>query len=210
MDQHQEERQTMNEEQAQERIDVLKGFYSHLATFVAVNLFLVVLNVATSPGSWWFIYPLFGWGIGLIIHAFDVFGTSAGWESRKMQELTGNTDTREELQRLSERTDNLVTILSSVDWAKIDPELLQTQKNLESTKEKVVALQNDRPQSNRQTQNKSESNQAQVTREIEKLEEFVTSSKFDYYELAAVDTAPVHSGAVHSAARNQNPDEDKK
>ena len=185
----------MNEQDAQERIEELKGFYSHLASFVAVNLFLFAINVASSPGSWWFVYPLFGWGIGLTIHAFNIFGTNSNWEERKMQELTGVTETREELQRLSERTDNLVTILSSVDWEKIDPELLQTQKNLEATKHSVASLQRDN----------NPSKQAAVTREIEKLEEFVTSSRFDYFELAAVDAAPVDAAAVDTAAVDTAP-----
>lgn len=179
----------MNEEEALDRIEELKGFYSHLASFVAVNLFLFAINVVSSPGSWWFVYPLFGWGIGLAIHAFNIFGTNANWENRKLQELTGVSETREELQRLSERTDNLVTILSSVDWEKIDPELLQTKTNLETTRQSIASLKQER----------SPSRQAAVTREIEKLEEFVTSSRFDYYELAAVDSAAVETAAVDAA-----------
>jgi hypothetical protein len=43
---------------------------------------------------WWFYWPLIGWGIGLGLHAFGVFGFSGGggpwgrqWEERKIQEM---------------------------------------------------------------------------------------------------------------------------
>lgn len=165
----------MNEEQARKHIEELKGYYAHLAAFVGVNLFLFMINMVTSPSAIWFIYPLFGWGIGLIIHTVTVYGSGHDWEQRKLQELTGLNDTREELERLSERTDSLITILSSVDWEKIDPELVQTQKNLKKAQADIEALK----------KGESAENQAKVKEEIEKLEAFVTSSKFDYYEMAA-------------------------
>ena len=45
------------------------GLYTHLAVFVAVILFLAVLNFATSPGAIWFHWPMFGWGVAVAIHA---------------------------------------------------------------------------------------------------------------------------------------------
>lgn len=165
----------MNEEQARERVEELRGYYSHLASFAAVNAFLMILNLATSPSNLWFIYPLFGWGIGLAIHTANVFWTGSDWEERKIEQLTGLRQTQDELQRLSERTDNLIKILSSVNWENIDPDLLNTKENLEDAQQKIVRLRN---------QSDPES-QEEVTRQIEKLEAFVTSSKFDYYDLAA-------------------------
>ena len=167
----------MNEEQAQEHIEELRGYYAHLGSFVGVNLFLFMINMITDSSNIWFVYPLFGWGIGLIAHTIGVFFSGHDWEARKMQELTGLSNTQEELERLSERTENLITILSSVNWGKIDPELMDTKQNLESAKQTIVQLK-DRGDA---------TSQEQVTREIEKLEEFVTSSKFDYYDLAARD-----------------------
>jgi hypothetical protein len=37
-----------------------------------------------------------------------VFGTGSDWEERKMQELTGWSMTQLELERLADRTDNLI------------------------------------------------------------------------------------------------------
>lgn len=59
---------------AKKRVEEKKGFYYHLITFALVNLFLFILNMLTSPGFYWFLIPLMGWGIGLIIHYFTVFG----------------------------------------------------------------------------------------------------------------------------------------
>ena len=165
----------MNQEQAEERIGQLKDYYSHLASYVAVNLFLFALNMLNNPDNIWFVYPLFGWGIGMAIHTAEVFWTGSDWEERKREELTGLRATQDEMQRLSERTDALVTILSNVNWEKIDPELLETREMLEAAKATLGQLKSqDDP-----------GGQRQVTAQIEKLEKFVTSPKFGYYELAA-------------------------
>jgi hypothetical protein len=86
----------MNYEDAKERVEQLRGFYMHLAAFLLVNLFLIVTNWLTSPGDWWFYWPLFGWGIGLTLHGFSVFfdGGIFGkqWESKKIKELMGDNE----------------------------------------------------------------------------------------------------------------------
>jgi hypothetical protein len=44
-----------------------------------------------SPDSLWFIWPLMGWGVGVVIHALSAFGFGPGfgadWEARKIREL---------------------------------------------------------------------------------------------------------------------------
>ncbi len=54
-----------------------------------VNALLFVLNQVTSPGHYWFVWPLFGWGLGLVFHAMSVFGGlwDGSWEERKIKEL---------------------------------------------------------------------------------------------------------------------------
>lgn len=44
------------------------GFRIHLRVFIMVNLLLVVTWFGTGAGYPWFVYPLFGWGIGLVAH----------------------------------------------------------------------------------------------------------------------------------------------
>ncbi|MBE9248356.1 2TM domain-containing protein [Dolichospermum sp. LEGE 00240] len=50
-----------------------KGFKSHLFTFLAINGFLVLLNLVVSPGYFWAIYPILGWGLGLLLHGMKVY-----------------------------------------------------------------------------------------------------------------------------------------
>jgi len=75
---------------AKSRVNQLRGFYTHLTTFIVVNLFLLVLNLLTDPDSLWFYWVLLGWGIGLVAHALQVYGSftifGKDWEERKIQE----------------------------------------------------------------------------------------------------------------------------
>jgi hypothetical protein len=81
-------------EEAKERVQQLKGFYQHLLAYVLINLFLFVVNLLTSRGEWWFYWPLFGWGIGLVAHGASVFMEfgpwGKAWEQRKIRELMGD------------------------------------------------------------------------------------------------------------------------
>lgn len=76
-------------QEAKRRVEELKGFYWHLVMYLLVNAVLVVINLLTSPVYLWFIWPLIGWGVGLIFHAFSVFGGLWGksWEERKIREI---------------------------------------------------------------------------------------------------------------------------
>ena len=58
---------------AEKRVEEKLGFYTHAAVYVVVNIFLIVLNLVTSPDHKWFFWPLFGWGIGLLFHGVGVF-----------------------------------------------------------------------------------------------------------------------------------------
>ena len=86
MDQEQQQRY----ERARARVKELKGFYIHAAAFVLVNIGLFVINLLVG-GTWWFFWPLIFWGIGLGVHALNVFGfrgtLGRDWEERKTREL---------------------------------------------------------------------------------------------------------------------------
>lgn len=61
-------------EQARKTVEAKKGFYVHLAVYVLVNIMLVLIWAFTAGGGFpWFIYPLGGWGIGLLLHFLVVF-----------------------------------------------------------------------------------------------------------------------------------------
>ncbi|ACK66370.1 conserved hypothetical protein [Rippkaea orientalis PCC 8801] len=75
---------------ARGRVHVLKGFYIHLAIYIAVMMLLLIIDFMTG-GGWWFYWPLLGWGIGLFAHGFVVFGITGflgtKWEEKKTQDL---------------------------------------------------------------------------------------------------------------------------
>ena len=72
---------------AKQRVDELKGFYGNLISYCVVIPFLAFINYKTYWGFQWFWFPLAGWGIGLLIHAFSIFGYGSSWEERKIREL---------------------------------------------------------------------------------------------------------------------------
>jgi hypothetical protein len=55
------------------RIRAKRGFWVHFATYLAVNALLVVIWAVTSPGYFWPIWPILGWGIGVAANAVGVF-----------------------------------------------------------------------------------------------------------------------------------------
>jgi len=72
---------------AKQRVKEMKEFYGNLISYCVVIPFLIFINYSTYWGFQWFWFPLFGWGIGLTIHGFSVFGYGSDWEERKIQEI---------------------------------------------------------------------------------------------------------------------------
>ena len=58
---------------AEKRVEAKIGFYIHLAVYIAINIFLIIINLITSTAYLWFKWPLIGWGIGVFFHALGVF-----------------------------------------------------------------------------------------------------------------------------------------
>jgi hypothetical protein len=75
---------------AKRQVQALRAFYVHLATYLVVNLALFLIDAVTSPGYWWFYWPLLGWGIAVLINALSLVTTGIfgkGWEARKVREI---------------------------------------------------------------------------------------------------------------------------
>jgi len=72
---------------AQKRVKDIKEFYSHLTTYCLIIPLLIFINLYTYSDFLWFFFPMFGWGIGLAIHAFTTFGYGKDWEEKKIREL---------------------------------------------------------------------------------------------------------------------------
>lgn len=61
-------------QQAINRLKKRRDFYTHLLTYTLVNGFLVVIWAMTDlHGFFWPVFPIVGWGIGLVLNAWDVF-----------------------------------------------------------------------------------------------------------------------------------------
>ncbi|HEX3301983.1 MAG TPA: 2TM domain-containing protein [Thermomicrobiales bacterium] len=77
-------------QQARKRVEEIKGFYTHLIIYLVVNAFLFAIDFIDG-GSWWFYWPLLGWGIAVAIHGAVTFGVEGPlgkhWEERKIREL---------------------------------------------------------------------------------------------------------------------------
>lgn len=84
-------------QRARSRVMQLKAFYFHLLTYVVVIAGLFLINLLTSPRSWWFYWPALGWGIAVAIHALATFYQGflgRDWEERKTREYMDKDQAR--------------------------------------------------------------------------------------------------------------------
>jgi len=74
-------------EQARKRVEEKKDFYIHFAVYILVNIMLVIIWAVTGAGFPWFVFPLGGWGIGVLFHFLGVFVFSrqGAWERREIE-----------------------------------------------------------------------------------------------------------------------------
>ena len=61
-------------EVAIKRIQAKRGFRRHVVAYAAVNGFLVVVWIATGGSYFWPVWTIAGWGIGLGLHGWGVYG----------------------------------------------------------------------------------------------------------------------------------------
>ncbi len=64
---------TRDYERARGRAEAKYQFYVHAVVYAAVMVLLVVINLFTSPGNLWGIWPLIGWGFAVALHGARVF-----------------------------------------------------------------------------------------------------------------------------------------
>jgi 2TM domain len=82
-------------ELARERILARRrsGFVSHLWAFVSVQVVLFAINLLTSPGHWWFVYPLLGWGLALVLSARAAFSKEVS-DGKLLREMARSSVSR--------------------------------------------------------------------------------------------------------------------
>ena len=54
-------------------LDGRREFFVHLVVYALVGTMLVFISRETSPDYFWAKWPLMGWGIGVLVHALNVF-----------------------------------------------------------------------------------------------------------------------------------------
>jgi hypothetical protein len=83
---------------AKKRVSAKKLLMEHIAAYVLVNIFLVLIYFVTSGfsfGYFWPIWPIMGWGLGLALHGVSVVLT--------LSYITGTDKVTEEYNRLKQQ-----------------------------------------------------------------------------------------------------------
>ena len=55
------------------RLKKKRDFHTHVLVYVLVNAFLVAIWMVSGQGYFWPIFPIVGWGIGLVMNGWDVY-----------------------------------------------------------------------------------------------------------------------------------------
>lgn len=72
---------------ALESLKKKSDFRIHLLIYVLVNAMLIMIWAMTGAGYFWPAYPIAGWGIGLIAHAWDVYWKKPPTEDQVQAEM---------------------------------------------------------------------------------------------------------------------------
>jgi hypothetical protein len=59
---------------AVKRLKDKRDFTTHAVAYVVVNAFLIMVWFMSGAGYFWPAWVLAGWGIGLVLNAWDVYG----------------------------------------------------------------------------------------------------------------------------------------
>lgn len=80
---------------ARRRAGAKLGWYMHAALYVVINLVLFSMSKYGFGTRPWSVFPLLGWGLGVLLHGVSIFvlGSGSGLRERMVQKE------RERLQR---------------------------------------------------------------------------------------------------------------
>jgi ABC-type enterochelin transport system permease subunit len=86
---------------ARRRVKAKLGWYLHATAFALINTVVFAMSVHAFGTRPWSVYPLLGWGLGLVLHGISVFvlGTGSAMHERMVQRE------REALQRQRDPSD---------------------------------------------------------------------------------------------------------
>jgi predicted membrane channel-forming protein YqfA (hemolysin III family) len=77
---------------AKDRVGEIRAFYNHLIIYIIINTAIASFNYYVDQWAIaWFLFPLLGWGIGIVGHAIGTFNlnpiTNKDWEEKKIKEI---------------------------------------------------------------------------------------------------------------------------
>lgn len=78
--------------EAQKRVEKIKKFYKNLASWAGTSIFMIALDFFLSGGITWSKYPVFFWGITILIDVFQIIRLQRmdkNWEERQIRRFTG-------------------------------------------------------------------------------------------------------------------------
>lgn len=81
-------------EEAQKRVRKIKKFYKDLAGWAGTSVFLLALDFFLSGGITWSKYPVFFYGIFVLMQVFHIIRLQRldrSWEERQMRRFTGRS-----------------------------------------------------------------------------------------------------------------------
>jgi cytochrome b561 len=84
-------------DRAVQQLKKRRDFYGHLLIYVLVNAFLVVIwAISHSHGFFWPVFPIVGWGIAVVMNAWDVFWRPGITEENIQHEIKREQDREHE------------------------------------------------------------------------------------------------------------------
>lgn len=84
-----------------------RKFLKDFRVYLAMSVFFVVLNVMTGGGTFWAIWPILGWGLGIVIKGMSLYGplrdrqndTYSDYEDDEVFDLNQNRPKRQAPER---------------------------------------------------------------------------------------------------------------
>jgi len=74
------------EQTAHQNAKLKVEFKIHMVTYIVVISLLAIINITLTPAYLWFIWPLLGWGLGIVIHGINVhFSTNSSFKERMIK-----------------------------------------------------------------------------------------------------------------------------
>jgi 2TM domain len=61
-------------DRTRKRLEARRDFGSHAVAFVVVNACVMTIWALTGAGYFWPVWVMAIWGVGLVLHAWEVFG----------------------------------------------------------------------------------------------------------------------------------------